>query len=189
MLCQWSQSTCFEWEERPPASAPLWSNLVVRHRSKSHLCCQLSCITSLMIRQAEGVRAWLWVGVFVGERWAFPFYWWHGRPNACQVNYWVAARSGWTTVQHTHLKWCQLCFLLTNLCTVYAQLPQISSDQAFLLHFDPPALTSLLASSKIPPQSSLFPCHNLTTAINSSCIEFTFLRLLIYWFVLYLTFQ
>lgn len=45
---------------------------------------------------------------------------------------------------NTPLTLCRLCFPVTNLWTVYSQLPQTSSDQAFLLHFDPPALTLTL---------------------------------------------
>lgn len=59
------------------------------------------------------------------------------------VNYWVTACSGWTTVQHTHLKWCCVCIPVTDLCTGYAQLPETSSGRGFLLHFNLTALTHL----------------------------------------------
>lgn len=58
------------------------------------------------------------------------------------VNYWVTARSGWTTIQHTHLKWCCVCIPVTDLCTGYAQLPEASSGRGFLLHSYTPLTSS-----------------------------------------------
>lgn len=87
-----------------------------------------------------------------------------------EVNYWVAVRSGWTTVQHTSKV---VPIVLSRHWPLHLMHSCLRHHLTMLFCWTLIPLLfplSLLASSKILPNSSLFPYCNLTTAVISSYI-------------------